>query len=488
MLNTVLLSITENCNSKCKHCRAIKYHSEVDFDKARKIIDKISKEAKIVNITGGEPLLYPQIFQLIKYIKEKTPLKASLSTNGYLLDKKTVATFKKLSLDGINISLDSIQSKKHDSFRGKKGAYKLAERGIKTAVEGGLNCRIACALGKFNYKEVEDLILKACDLGCAAISFRRILPISKALISLKPQLLNKKELIYTLKKIYKALIFFYPYLNIYIQEPIDLYLSQKVLKRKFSNFGGCSACRTLVDIKTNGDVWPCFALPIRLGNIHRQSLKEILKHPVARSLISQNLQGNCQKCSLKQICGGCRAWALYKTDNFLFTDPFCFKKDCLEIINVLPTFEEKKYLEKKERKQVLFLTTRFMKPILERSGIAWNSKVLENDLENNKDNFWLLKFKSKLAGYLWFKENNSQIYLKSLIIDKPYQKEHFGTFLVKRLELYAKRNRRKEIRLAIQTVNKKSFNFFKQLDYKKINKDKHRGFIFSKKFSQTALS
>lgn len=480
MLNTVLLSITESCNSNCKHCRAVKYHSDVDFDKARKIIDKISNEAKIVNITGGEPLLYPQIFQLIRYIKEKTPLKVSLSTNGYLLDKKTAATLKKLSLDGINISLDSIQSKKHDSFRGRKGAYKLAEKGIETAVESGLNCRIACALGKFNYKEVEDLILKACDLDCTAISFRRILPISKALISLKPQLLNKNELIYTLKKIYKALIFFYPYLNIYIQEPIDLYLSQKILKRKFSDFGGCSACRTLVDIKTNGNVWPCFALPIKLGNIYTQSLREILKHPVAKPLISQNLQGNCQKCSLKRICGGCRAWALFKTGNFLATDPLCLKNNCLEIINALPNFEEKQHLDKKERKQIISLTTKFMKPILKRSGITWNSKILENDLKNSKDIFWLLKFKSKLAGYLWFTENDSQIYLKSVIIDNPYQKEHFGTFLIKRLELYAKKNHKEKILFAIQTSNKKSFKFFTQLGYKKIKKDKHKGLIFSK--------
>ncbi len=487
MLNTVLLAITESCNSNCKHCRVIKYHSEVDFGKARQIIDKISKETKIINITGGEPLLYPQIFQLIRYIKEKTPLKASLSTNGYLLDKKTAVTLKKLSLDGINISLDSIQPKKHDSFRGKKGAYKLAEKGIKAAIKSGLNCRIACALGKFNYKEVEDLILKACDLGCTAVSFRRILPVSKA-TSLKPQLLNKKELIYTLKKIYKALTLFYPYLNIYIQEPIDLYLSQKILKRKFSDFGGCSACRTLVDIKTNGDVWPCFALPIKLGNIYRQSLKEILEHPVAKSLISQNLQDNCQKCSLKQICGGCRAWALYKTGDFLATDPFCFKKDCLEIINTLPNFEEKQHLDKKEQRQIISLTTKFMKPILKKSGIAWNSKILENDLKNNKDKFWLLKLKSKLVGYLWFTENNSQIYLKSLIINKPYQKENFGTFLMKRLELYTKKNKEEEIRFAIQTANKKSFKFFTKLGYKKINKDKHKGFIFSKKFNQSALS
>lgn len=211
-------------------------------------------------------------------------------------------------------------------------------------------------------------------------------------------------------------------MNIYIQEPIDLYLSQKILKRKFSDFGGC------------------------------------------------------------------RAWALYKTGNFLATDPFCFKKDCLEIINVLPTFEEKKYLNEKEGKQILFLTTKFMKPILEKSGITWDSKILENDLKTDQDKFWLLKFKSKLAGYLWFTENNSQVYLKSVIIDNPYQKEHFGTFLIKRLELYARKNHKKKILFAVQTSNKKSFNFFKQLGYKRINKDKHKGFIFSKKFSQTALS
>lgn len=488
MLNTVLLAITEACNSNCKHCRVIKYHSKVEFEKIIKVIDKIKNETRIINITGGEPLLYPQILQLIKYIKEKTPLKVSLSTNGYLLDKKTTARFKKLSLDAINVSLDSIHPDKHDSFRGKKGAYKLAERGIKTAVENKLNCRIACALGKFNYKETEDLILKACDLGCTAISFRRILPVSKALISLKTQLLNKNELIHTLKRVYKALIFLYPYFNVYIQEPFDLYLSQKVLKRKFGFSGGCSACRNLVDIKTNGDVWPCFALPIKLGNIYKQSLKEILNNPVAKSLIHQDFQGKCQTCGLKQICGGCRAWAFYKTGNFLATDPLCLKKNYLGIMNDLPELKEKQGLSAKEQSQMIFLTTKFMKPILEKSGIVWNSKILKNDLKNNKDNFWLLKLKSKLVGYLWFVENGSQIYLKSIIIDSHYQKRRFGVLLIKRLEIYAKKNHKKEIRLAVQIANKKSFNFFKQLGYRKISKDKHKGFILSKKFNQTALS
>ena len=479
MLNTVLLSITERCNYNCKHCRVVSFSSEIDFDKACKIVEKIKGKAKIVNITGGEPLLYPEILPLVRYIKTKTSLKVSISTNAHFLDKNLAEKLKKAGLDGINISLDSIYPSKHDSFRGRKGAFKIAEKGIKTAVKTGLNCRIASAIGKFNYKEVSELAIKAVDLGCSAISFRRILPVSKGK-SLKSEFLNKRELAHVFKDVYKMLFFFYPLFNLYIQEPLDLFFAQKLLRKKFSSFGGCGACRSLIEIKTNGDVWPCPILPIRIGNIYENSLTEILNHSLSKSFIKRDLKGVCKTCDLKQICGGCRAWALYKTGDILESDPLCLKDNYEKIIGDLPSFKEKKILKKEEIEEIISLTTKFMRPVFKKSNMVWNSKILEKDLLKNKDPLWLLKYNSKVIGYLWFAIKGNTVYLKAIIINSSWQKKKIGFLLIKRLELFSKNKGKKQICFAIQKGNRNSLNFFKKLGYKKIEEDKNKGFMFSK--------
>ena len=489
MLNTVLISVTEKCNYNCKHCRVVKYRSEIDLKNALKIIDKIKDQTRVVNITGGEPLLYPKIIPLIDYIKEKTNLKVSMSTNGHFLTSRIAQLLKEKGLDGINISLDSTNPEKHDSFRGKRGAYEAAERGIKIAVKHGLNCRIASSLGKFNYREVERLIIKAVDLHCSAISFRRILPISKALDSLVPELLNKRELFYSLRRIYKFLFFFYPLFNIYVQEPIDLYITQRLLGRKFGDSGGCGACRKMIEIKTNGDVWPCPSLPFKLGNIYKDSLSKILNHRIARLLIGQKIKGACGDCDLKQICGGCRAWALFKNNDFIAADPYCLKDDYQTIVKDLPSFYEKKQLGEEEIREIIDLTTKFMKPVLEESGIVWRGELFEQNLRSNKEGmFWLLKFKSKIVGYLLFVKRGSEIYLKSIIIDRPWQRKKLGFLLIKRLELFANKEGKEKICFAVQEANKKALTFFENLNYRRVGKEKDKGFIFLKEISKNYSS
>jgi len=475
MLDIVLLSITERCNYNCKHCRAVEYHTEIDFKKACQIIKKIKRKTKAINLTGGEPLLYPKIIPLIKYIKKTTPLEVYMSTNAYFLTSQTAIQLKKAGLDGINISLDSTTPQKHDSFRGKKGAYEAAEKGIKIAVKTGLNCRIVSALGKFNYQEVNELIIKAVETGCSAISLGRIFPISRALLN-SSELLNTNEVVRVLKEAYKFLLLLYPFFDVYIQEPIDLYLSQQLLRQKFINSGGCSACRYSIEIKTNGDIWPCPFLPIKIGNIYKNSIEDILKNSIAKSIINRNFKGKCGVCNLKQICGGCRAWALFKKGDPIETDPYCLKNK--KIIENLPSFEEKSSLNKEEVKEILNLTTKFMKPVFEKSRITWKSEILEKDLSKKRSGvFWILKFRSRIIGYLWFKIEKSEIYLKSIIIDKPWQKKYFGFLLVKRLELFARGRRKKQIRLAIQEANKKSIDFFEKLGYKKIRKEEDLIFL-----------
>jgi len=490
MLNTILLSITEKCDFNCKHCRLVKYQTEVSFDKALKIIKKIKGQVKGVNLTGGEPLLYPKIIPLVAYIKRNTDLRLTMSTNGHLLTPQIARQLKKIGLDGINISMDSTDIKKHDWFRGYQGAYEAAEKGIKLAIKQGLNCRIASSLGKFNYREVNKLIIKAIDLRCSAISFRRILPVSKALDSLTSQLLNKRELFYSLKQIYQYLYFLYPYFNIFVQEPMDLYFSQNILSKKFGPSGGCGACRKMLEIKTNGDIWPCPSLPIKLGNIFENSLSDILDHKEARLLINQEFKGVCGCCDLKPVCGGCRAWALYKKHDYLAADPYCLRNNYQAMVKDLPSLQEKDSLTRVEVSSIVSLTTKFMKPILEKSGIVWRRELLEQDLKNNRQGrFWLLKLKSRIIGYLYFIEKDKEIYLRSIIIDRPWQGKKFGFLLMKRLELLAAKKRMRTIKLTIQEANHEAMTFYKRLNYMMVGEEKGKGFAMVKnleKYSSNA--
>ncbi|MDI6738178.1 MAG: GNAT family N-acetyltransferase [Nanoarchaeota archaeon] len=463
-----LLSLLEKCNLNCKHCRSEKKNRMLSVADIKKIISKVKAAHASVNLTGGEPLMQPQIEEIIRLFK-KSGIKVSLSTNGTFLTDNKAQRLKSAGLDAINISLDSLDEKFHNSIRNSPTSFKEALNAISTAVGAGLNTRIASVYSKQNISNIVPMALLGMDKGCSAVSFRKILPVGKAEENM---LVNKMEDILFLKKCYMALSLLYPYFNLFIEHPLDPYIASRIFNKK-ADYIGCGAFKHIFEIKTDGSVFACPALPLKIGNIFTDNLSKIAKN--REGIINiEKLAGKCKECDLKNVCGGCRALAYYVFKEPNEEDVFCIRKEAEDIINEVPILEEKTLLLAEEINRIAALTEDNLRIHLEKSGIKWDRKILENDLKK-KSCYWLIRKKGYIAGYVWF-ENGKETRLKAIVLDETLRKQGIGSLLLERLRYAAKG---KPLIAFVQKSNKISQKFFEANNYKRIGEEK-AGFIYRK--------
>ncbi len=145
----IRLSISDVCNFKCGYCLPDGYKIDKSDNRTFINIDEIRRLAKAlselgvskIRLTGGEPTIRKDFFEIVKIIKENSGIKKTvITTNGYKLDK-IANDIKNSGLDGINISIDSLDPK---TFKKITGHDRLEEilRGIKN-------------LQKLNFKNIK---------------------------------------------------------------------------------------------------------------------------------------------------------------------------------------------------------------------------------------------------------------------------------------------------------------------------------------------
>ena len=112
-----VLYITTRCNFKCKMCNIWRNPSKQDFDidKLKLILKEISKDCYYFGISGGEPLLIPNIFEILTYAKRYIPY-IHIVTNGYLIDEDVAKKFAQTKIDEISISIDGLEET-HNKIR-----------------------------------------------------------------------------------------------------------------------------------------------------------------------------------------------------------------------------------------------------------------------------------------------------------------------------------------------------------------------------------
>ncbi len=165
----VTFRISGACNLKCKMCI---YHNSgfldstqmLPFDILKKVIDDVYLHRLHIAITGGEPLLHPEIINCIRYIKAHG-LCCSLTTNGWLLEQYA-SEISKQPPDMISISLDGPQQI-HDTIRGRAGSFQRAINGI-IAIKKNKNrplLFINATIQKENYRVLDQLVDDAMRAG-----------------------------------------------------------------------------------------------------------------------------------------------------------------------------------------------------------------------------------------------------------------------------------------------------------------------------------
>lgn len=304
---SVVWEITNNCNFLCPHCRAFQKPEKENKKLEDKILNELlSAEVMVVNISGGEPLLHPRVFEFARKLTEHD-VYVIISTNGYFY-KKYRSRIIESGIKMVQVSVDG-PKELHEKFRGVKGSFENAIEALKMAKEDGLRTQMNVTITAENLDTLEYNYHLAKEIGVNKVFYRRVVPYGKA--SENRYVLPDK------KRYYEAILKLSSYNDDSLQVLIDDPILNVLLKRESKDYLACSAGINNLGISSNGNVYPCIFLREKLGNLKTDSLISIWKNnDILKKLRSRSI-GACGKCKYNYSCGGCRAFSgIYEKDDF----------------------------------------------------------------------------------------------------------------------------------------------------------------------------
>ncbi|SMC24864.1 heme b synthase [Desulfacinum hydrothermale DSM 13146] len=337
-LRLVAWEVTRTCNLSCIHCRAAAldkpYDNELSSQECRRVLDEIASFAKpIIILTGGEPLMRPDIFELAAYGNE-LGLRMTMAPNGTLVTQKAVRKMVESGIQRISISLDGATAESHDAFRRVPGAFEGALRGIRNAREVGLPFQINTTITAHNLHELEAIQKLAVDLGAVAHHIFLLVPTGRGK-NLEEQAINAVQYEETLHWFYEQRDRVPLQLKATCAPHYYRILRQRARKEgkkvDMATFGldamtrGCLGGTGFCFLSHVGQVQPCGYLEVEAGNVRTQSFREIWEtSPVFLRLRNfKALEGKCGRCEYVRVCGGCRARAFEATGNYMAEEPLC---------------------------------------------------------------------------------------------------------------------------------------------------------------------
>ncbi|HZD44156.1 MAG TPA: radical SAM protein [Methanomicrobiales archaeon] len=304
-------NVTFMCPLRCGHCYidagARKGLHELTTREGKTVIDRIAEVSlPILVLSGGEPLMRRDIFELSSYASERG-LRVALGTSGTLITDRVAAGMKDAGIRSVAISLDSVDPDLHDSLRGVSGAWEKAVKGIEAAVGAGIPVQLNAAVGPKNCGEMDAIIDLGKSLGVQNFQVFFLVPTGrgKGVEDISPEMYE--SVIRTILEKGKAS-------GIRVRPTCAPQFVRIADEMGISNESwgrGCIAGLTYCRIYPTGEVTPCPYLPISLGNVLSTSFREIwYNSPVLQGLRNPDmLQGKCGRCSYRTVCGGCRARA-----------------------------------------------------------------------------------------------------------------------------------------------------------------------------------
>lgn len=321
---------TQACNIHCAHCyrdAGAKQAEELTTEAGKKLLSEIARAGfKIMILSGGEPLLRPDIYELIAHAKS-VGLRPVLGTNGILITPEVAKRLKEAGLAVAGISLDSCDPAKHNRFRQAENAWQDTVAGMEACKAAGLKFQIHTTAMLWNEAEITDITDFAVERGAIAHHIFFLVPTGRGKdiedLSLKTEQ-------------YEALL--ERILDKQTQVPIELkptcapqfmrIAKEKGIPMRYTR--GCLAGTAYCVIIPNGNVQPCPYLPLTVGNVKETPFDEIWQSSdLFNELRKSPLKGGCGSCGYDQICGGCRARAYYYSGgDYLAGEPWCKYKNC----------------------------------------------------------------------------------------------------------------------------------------------------------------
>jgi putative heme d1 biosynthesis radical SAM protein NirJ1 len=344
----VVWNCTKTCNLKCKHCYADanneKFVGELNTEEAKDFIKDLEYlKTPVLLISGGEPLLRDDLFELLDFSRECN-MRTTISTNGTLINKNIANKLKKKGVGYVGVSLDGIGSK-HDEFRGVKGSFDLALSGIRNCLDINQKVGLRFTISKENYAQIEDIFKLMKEEHIPRICFYHLA------YSGRGNNMMNEDLTYEEKRQVMDLI-----INKGIEfgkeseiltvdnhaDSIYLYLKMKDkypdrahrILRLIQMNGGNRSGMAIGNVDYKGNVHADqFTWHHTFGNIRDNKFSDIWLHPTNAIAIGLRdrkhlLKGRCSKCKWLDLCNGnLRVRAEAVTGDFWESDPGCYLTD-----------------------------------------------------------------------------------------------------------------------------------------------------------------
>ncbi len=304
-----VVEVTNACNFNCVWCYAnTGRKSGIKREHMTKsrldCLLKTLSEAGIMQITlsGGEPTVYPHLKYAVKKAKDMGFV-VHMNTNGYLLTDKLAIELKELGLSQVQINIDSLESKKHDYIRGKKGSFRGAVMALESAKKAGITCVSQTVVTRHNEKEIRKIFQFARKTGTHRCRVWDMMPSEGCGLE------NSDIMPTNYVKTLEELISFAEETgarHIEVGEPLFPFHKTKI---PTSHVSCVASSGVLTNISTNGDVYFCVTQRKPMMNIFELNgtgFQEAYKKRLDEFTSGFSLPAECATCASSERCkAGC---------------------------------------------------------------------------------------------------------------------------------------------------------------------------------------
>lgn len=347
----VIWNLIRRCNLKCKHCYSISgdvdFPGELSTGEVFEVMDDLKRfGVPVLILSGGEPLLRPDIFEVSRRAK-RMGFYVGLSSNGALIDEANIDEIAGIGYDYVGISLDGIGAV-HDAFRGKRGAFEASLNGARLCAGRGIKLGLRFTMTMDNHRQLPDLLELAEREGVDKFYLSHLVYAGRgnknrgddARLEITRRSMDTlfeaawedaergggKEFV-TGNNDADAV-----YLLLWARERFPGRADH--LARKLEQWGGNSSGVNVANIDNLGNVHPdTFWWHYSLGNVKERPFSEIwpdASDPIMAGLKRRprKVKGRCGACAHFGICGGnTRVRALQLTGDPWAEDPACYLSD-----------------------------------------------------------------------------------------------------------------------------------------------------------------
>ncbi len=347
----VIWNLIRRCNLTCKHCYTtstdINFPNELTTPEIYTVMDDLKAfKVPVLILSGGEPLLHPDIFDISRRAKDMG-FYVALSTNGTKISEANIDQIASIDYQYIGVSLDGIKDT-HDRFRRVKGSFDQALNGIRLCLEKGIKVGLRFTLTQDNAHDFPALL--------QLMDQRNIdkFYLSHLNYGGRGNKNRKDDAHFAMTRTAMDLLFetSYDWLKadkdrefvtgnndadaVYFLHWVARHFPDKTehIKAKLEQWGGNASGVNVANIDNLGNVHPdTFWWHYELGNVKERPFSEIWMDtgdPLMAGLKQQPrpLEGRCARCRYQEICNGnTRVRAAQTTGNFWAEDPGCYLSD-----------------------------------------------------------------------------------------------------------------------------------------------------------------